>query len=69
MGYHVAYEKLLIHFKTRIINWKNVSLYPTDLSGNKIDFKNPFDYKAEDGIVASKYDHLQLVKALKKIIS
>jgi len=40
----------------------------TDLAGNKIDFKNPFDYKVEDGVVASKYDHLQLVKALKNII-
>jgi hypothetical protein len=48
---------------THFINCKSVSLYPTDLSGN------PFDYKAEDGIVAFKYENLQVVKALKKIIS
>jgi len=41
----------------------------TDLLGNEIDFKNPFNYKVEDGIVASKYDHNQLVKALKKIVT
>ena len=40
-----------------------------NISGNEIDFKNPFNYKVEDGIVASKYDHNQLVKALKKIVT
>jgi len=40
----------------------------TDLNGKDIDFKNPFDYRLEDGVVASKYDHLQLIKSLRRII-
>jgi len=41
----------------------------TDLNGKDIDFKSPYDYRLEDGVLASKYDHLQLLKSLRKIIS
>ena len=40
----------------------------TDLKGDEIDFKSQFDYAVEDGILASKYEHHDLVKALRKII-
>jgi len=40
----------------------------TDLKGDEIDFSSHLDYNVEDGILASKYEHHDLVKALKKII-
>jgi len=40
----------------------------TDLTGKKLEFKSAFDYKLDDGIIASKYDHMDLIKSLRKII-
>jgi len=40
----------------------------TDLNGKDIDYKSAFDYRLEDGMIASKYDHLDLVKSLRRII-
>lgn len=40
----------------------------TDLKGDEIDFKSEFESEVDDGILASKYEHHDLVKALKKII-
>jgi inositol monophosphatase 3 len=40
----------------------------TDLKGDEIDFKSEFEYNVDDGILASKYEHHDLVRALKKII-
>ncbi len=40
----------------------------TDLLGKDIKFDNVFDYKVEDGLVVSMYEHNHLVKALKKML-
>jgi len=40
----------------------------TDLTGARIDYKSQFDYKVENGVIASKVNHHALVKGLKNII-